>query len=608
MAGSPTTVKLNNEQPLLPMSQAPVVCLIGTGVGGICGGVTLKARMGFTNFVILERTSRGFGGTWRHQSYPGLACDIPAHFYSFSFAPSAEWSSEFPAKSEIQPYIESVCEKYGLRSFVSYDTEIVDARWNNSDECWDLRIQVLESVPEGYEAGHWKSDREKDRRVLRSGVLKANLVFNTGGVFTKPYWPKYPGLESFSGVQMHASEWDDKVQLAGKRVALIGSGPTAIQIVPEIAHKVQHLDVYQRTPNWIQPFSNHPFPEELKDKWRKDPVALYEKRLQSINNAEAIWAAIEVPGSQTALRVQQRCVDYLNQTVKKKDLIPYLTPDFPMGCKRICVDTGYLAAFNRDNVGLVGDPIVRFTRGGIATDGKQYGAKEREYDVVIYATGWGAFSMGRGFPAYGRDGKEVWEQWKAIGIPRSFQGMLMVNFPNWLMCIGPFGNVYTSHYEQAEQVSDFMVKMLNRMIRDDLATFEVREEAEAKWAAMCKKNLATTPYRGNCISYYKFSWDHAEDSGKQAESSDDYENPAWFPGTAVELRVARENISDDDLVLRPNRPGRTWKAHAAALRPQPGFGEIAPGVSTFRLKATRGRKGPPPEDLRDLERRVWSRL
>ncbi|KAI9029138.1 hypothetical protein DFJ74DRAFT_602961 [Hyaloraphidium curvatum] len=479
------------------MSQAPVVVLIGTGAGGICGGVNLRARMGFKNFVILEKASRGFGGTWRHQRYPGISCDIPAHYYSYSFEPNAEWSSEYPPAAEIQPYLERISLKYGLDEHTSFNTEIDHARWNNTADCWDVHYNVLEPAKEGKEAGHWKGDQadKAGRRVLRSGVLKANVIMNTSGPFTQPYWPDYPGHETFKGTQMHACEWDPEVPLQGKRVAIVGSGPTAIQIVPEIAHLVGQLDVYQRTPNWIQPFNNAPIPEADKARWRKDPVALKQKRLQTMNNAESTWVAIETPGSTGALRYVRRRLG--------QELWPYLTPDYPIGCKRICVDPGYLPCLNRANVDLVCDPIVQITPRGIVTEGKQAGGrKEREYDIIVYATGWGQFTFGRGFPVYGRDGKEVWEQWKDIGIPRSFMGLGMVNFPNLIMSVGPQGNVWTSFIELEEQVSDYMVRMLTYMIKNDVSSFEPKLAAETGWADFCSKYIPKTPYVANCVSYY----------------------------------------------------------------------------------------------------------
>lgn len=276
---------------------------------------------------------------------------------------------------------------------------------------------------------------------------------------------------------------------------------------------------------------------------------------------------------------------------------------------QICIDPGYFASLNRDNVALVCDPIQCITPNGIVTEGKQAGGrKEREYDVIIWATGWGNFTFGRGFPIYGRDGKEVWEHWKSIGIPRSFMGLTMNNYPNVIFSVGPMGNVWTSFIELEEQVADFMVRMLTEMINNDVASFEPKVEAEMAWADLCKRNIGKTPYTANCVSYYKFSWEHTDEAGKQADVYTDFENPAWFPGTPKEIRLARENMKLDDLILTTNK-NRSWKSCVADLHPQPNFANIdKPEICTWRMWATKSRRGEAPPDFRNLEQRVWSRL
>jgi len=199
----------------------PVVVLIGTGTGGIAAAVNLKHRMGFNNFVVFEKSPGGIGGTWRHQKYPGCACDIPSHFYSFSFELNPDWSCEYAPRQELQAYMTRVCDKYDILSHVRFSHEVLSMSWDDTDKVWDIKYQILE-MPAGAmveEEGQWEGNFK--RKPISQGTFRANLVLNTSGVFTKPYIPDYPGVAFFKGDVLHTCYWNDTVSLEGKRVAIV---------------------------------------------------------------------------------------------------------------------------------------------------------------------------------------------------------------------------------------------------------------------------------------------------------------------------------------------------------------------------------------------------
>ncbi|KAJ3340251.1 hypothetical protein HDU93_007213 [Gonapodya sp. JEL0774] len=433
--------------------------------------------------------------------------------------------------------------RMGFQNFVVFEksSEGIGGTWRHQ------KYPVLEK-PQGRvleEEGQWEGTFK--RKVVRTGVFQANIVLNTSGVFTKPYVPDYPGVSTFAGQTQHTCYWRDDISLEGKRVAMVGTGPSGIQVVPEIVHIVDRLDVYQRTPGWIQPDANNHFTEEQKQKWREDPNSLLQKRQEVVNMTERTWSAIEKPGSSSAVRMQQRCLEYLKKIVKRSELWEAMTPDYPIGCKRIMVDTGYLACFNRPNVDLIAGPISKITPKGIISKDRKTGEeKEREYDVIIWATGWGNFSMGKVFPVYGRGGVEQYDYWRSVGAPRSYIGYMNHNFPNLILTIGPNGSVWSSHIEMVEQRVDFLCRMVESMARTNVQCFEPREDKEEQWEKMCREGLKSTPYAGSCISYYKFTWEHKDAAGKQANKYEEFLNPAWFNGLPIELREVVESTELSD--------------------------------------------------------------
>ncbi|KXS09681.1 FAD/NAD(P)-binding domain-containing protein [Gonapodya prolifera JEL478] len=529
----------------------PKVLIIGGGAGGIAAAVNLKHRMNIHDFVMLEKTD-ALGGTWRNQVYPGCACDIPAPFYSFSFELYPHWSRDYPPQQELCTYMDFVADKYDIRKHIQFGVEVQELRWLNDDQVWEYTYRKLDITP-----GKKKLQWDPKQSVIAEGLKgRANVVLNFSGPFNWPYTPDYPGQERFSGKFIHTAYFDHSIDLTDKKVAIVGSGPTAIQIAPEIVHKTKHLTMYQRTPNWIAQLDNDPYPRELREKFVRDPSAVKARRQMLMDQTEKMWGAIGIAGSRSALRFQQRCIDYMQSVVKNKDLWPHLTPDYPIGCKRIMWDCNFLALNNRSDFDMVFGPIQRVTERGMVHKDKVTGEEvEREYDVIIWATGWGSFSFGRTFPTYGATGQELYEYWKMKGTPIGFMGAMVSNYPNLMVAAGPYGNVWTSFIELIEERVDFACRWIQLMCTNNIQSFAPSEEAEARWERRCREGVKPTPYAGKCVSYYKFSWDSGFGASGKQEEQNGFLNVGFFPGLPIELRMAVEEFKVEDFVLSYRKNG-----------------------------------------------------
>ncbi|KAI9003979.1 hypothetical protein DFJ74DRAFT_638944 [Hyaloraphidium curvatum] len=534
----------------------PVVGVIGTGFSGIAVAANLERRLGLDegSIVIFEK-SQGIGGTWRHQRYPGAACDVAAHYYSLSFELNPDWSCEFPPRAELKAYMERVFEKYGVGKYVRFNTEILEARWNEEEGLWELKYREFAppQTPEEKDRvegeGQW--GQLAPRQVVKEGVFKCNVFYNSGGAFTRPFAPDYPGVDSFKGQYIHTVEWDDAVPLEGKRIAVVGTGPSALQVVSQVTRKAKQLDVYQRTAAWIFPQNQAPFTEEQKAIWRADPAALMAKRQALMDGGEGLWTTIEDVDGPTHTAFKQVLLDYLKSKCQKPGLYDKLVPNFPIGCKRFLIDCGYLDALNLDNSELIVDPIASFTEKGIRAKNKKTGEEtEREYDIIIWATGWGSFAFGRAFPVYGIGGVELWDYWKKAGNPTAYLGAMTHGFPGMIYTCGPNGTTFDSFVEMIEIRIDFLVSVLEEMKRRQAQWLMPREDVQLAWTRIVNEAGRLSPFGGNCISYYKFTWNAWEEAGKQggghigkqAEAYKKFSNPGFYPGTTSEYRSQLDHV------------------------------------------------------------------
>ena len=445
------------------------VAVIGAGLGGLAVAHRL-AEIGVDDVIIFERDD-GVGGTWRANGYPGAACDVPSHLYSLSFAPNPNWSTTYASQPEILRYIEECFDLFGIREKVRFSTSISDAKWLEDRQCWHL-----------YDSG----GGEYEARVLVSAV----------GLFNTLATPAIEGLDDFRGEVFHSSRWNQSHDLNGRRVAVIGTGATAIQVVPAIADRTEHVTVYQRTPAWILPRKNEKFTDAQKETYAKDPEAHRRHREELYELFEENTAFIS--GSPVAELLAEVARSYLERKVPDPVLRAKLTPDYPLGCKRVLVSSDFYPAVQRDDVELVTDRIERITPSGILTqDGT-----ERECDTIVLCTGFHAAEYLSGLEIIGVQGENLHEVW--AGVPRAYLGMAVPGFPNFFMLYGPNTNQGgNSIILILEGQAQFVAAAVESMRALGASSADVRPEAMKRYVDELRTALEDTVWHGGCASYFR---------------------------------------------------------------------------------------------------------
>ncbi|HEV7628569.1 MAG TPA: NAD(P)/FAD-dependent oxidoreductase, partial [Streptomyces sp.] len=379
------------------------VAVIGSGFGGLGAAVRLR-RAGVTDFVVLERRE-AVGGTWHDNTYPGCACDVPSHLYSFSFAPNPEWPRSFSGQEHIRVYLESVADNFGLRQHIRFNSEVELMSWD----------------PEEL---HWTITTGQGRQ------LTADFVVSATGPLSDAKIPDIPGLEGFSGKVFHTAQWDHDYDLRGKRVAVIGTGASAIQVVPAIQPYVDKLTLFQRTPAWVMPRADRKIGRWERTLLRRVPATRYLRR-------QLLWGIRELQVSAFAKHpnvlgmIEKLASRHMKGAVKDKDMRRKLTPQYRIGCKRILLSNSYYPALAKSNVELV-DSGLKEVRGNtlVASDGT-----EAEVDAVVFGTGFHVTDMPIAHRIKGEDGMTLAEQWS--GTMEALRGCTATGFPNFMTVIGP---------------------------------------------------------------------------------------------------------------------------------------------------------------------------
>lgn len=448
------------------------VGIIGTGFAGICMGIQLK-KAGITDFLLLERYD-DIGGTWRDNTYPGAACDVSSHMYSFSFEPKPDWSRMFSPQEEIYDYLFHCIDKYGLKPYIRFNTNITGGTFDEA-------------------SGEWRLHTDEDTEVV------CRYVVNGMGPLNRAVYPNIEGLETFTGTAFHSSHWDHSYEYHGKRVAVIGTGASAIQIVPALAPDVKQMYVFQRTAPWILPKADRPM--TTPEKWLFRALPLSQKSLRAliywINEASVIGMVLE---PRLTKLIEKFAKKFIERSVPDTVLREKVTPNYTIGCKRILLSNDYYPALNRENVELVTSPIDRVDGSDIITaDGQRH-----TVDAIIYGTGFDAAEYPKDFVVKGKNGQVLSELW-ADG-PEAYLGTTVSGFPNMFLIIGPnTGLGHNSMVFMIEAQVNYIMNCLKAMDKQGAKFMDVKPEVQEKFNEDLQQKIAKTVWSSGCKSWYMTS-------------------------------------------------------------------------------------------------------
>lgn len=453
-----------------PIPPTPLrAIVIGTGFAGLGMAIALQ-RAGIHDYLILEK-AHDVGGVWRDNSYPGAACDVPSHLYSFSFEPNPNWSHVFARQGEIHQYLRHCAEKYKLHPRIRFGAEVTEARFDEPRALWQV--------------------------TLRDGqTLFSQLLITATGQLSRPAYPRIPGIDSFQGRTFHSAQWDHDFALQGRRVAVVGTGASAIQFVPAIAPDVASLKVFQRSPAYILPRPDRPYAAWEKALFKYVPLVMklhrawiyscYETRALAFTRFKGLMKAAAGRPFKQLLRRQ----------VPDARLRTLLTPSYQIGCKRILLSGEYLATMARPEVELVTTGIQRVTPEGIeTTDGQQH-----PVDVIIYGTGFAATEFLAPMKITGRQGVDLNDTWRQGA--QAYLGMTVPGFPNFFMLYGPNTNLgHNSIVYMLESQIAHVVRCIRMMGRASAQTLEVDAARYTLFNAQVQQRLRHTVWQG-CTSWY----------------------------------------------------------------------------------------------------------
>ncbi|MFI6050880.1 flavin-containing monooxygenase [Streptomyces violascens] len=472
------------------------VAVIGSGFGGLGAAVRLR-REGITDFVVLERAG-SVGGTWRDNSYPGCACDVPSHLYSFSFAPNPDWPRTFSGQEHIRAYLEHVADVFRLRPHIRLDHEVTMMRWDAEQLWWEIE-------------------------VANGTTLTADVVVSATGPLSDPKMPEIPGLSTFPGKVFHSARWDHDYDLRGKRVAMVGTGASAIQIVPSIQPDVARLTLFQRTPPWVMPRMDREITGAERWLHRQLPFTGAARR-------GLLWGIRELQVSAFTKRpgelglIESIAKSNMARSIKDPALRARLTPDYRIGCKRILLSSSYYPALAEPNVDVVASGLAE-VRGStvVAADGT-----EAEVDAIVFGTGFHVTDMPIADRVVGAEGHTLADAWKD-GM-QSLRGATAAGFPNWMTIIGPntgLGN--SSMILMIESQLNYMADYLRQLnVLGGRVALAARPSAVGAWNRRVQERMKRTVWNtGGCTSWY------LDAHGR---------NTTVWPGTTGEFRRATREV------------------------------------------------------------------
>ncbi|KIX00872.1 uncharacterized protein Z518_09937 [Rhinocladiella mackenziei CBS 650.93] len=477
----------------------PEVIVIGAGPSGIALAHTLKHKLGFHDFTIYEKLD-GVGGTWRTNTYPGVGCDVPTILYSFSFNLNPNWSKELCDGPEILDYMEATVDKYDLRKHMQFEIECLGAKWNNDTSAWDVQFRDLRTKIE----------------YIRSATIFVSAV---GGI-SYPREVKFPGMETFKGEMFHTARWNHGYDYHGRRMAIIGNGCSAAQVVPAVVKKAAFVKQYARSPQWYHERPNRHFTNVEKWCFRYLPLwERYNRLMLFLQNDDLV--STYMPGAiatKKRANVEDHAKKYIYATSPKK-YHHFLVPDFPLGCKRRIFDPNYLEALHSPNLEVVPEGIQAIDETGIISDG----GDKTEFDLVVLATGFQVQQFLTPMEVVGKHGMTLSQQWKENRGAQAYMGSYVHNFPNFAILFGP--NTFPAHnsalFACEVQVEYIARTMIAPIIDRRASVIEVKATSENQWVNSIHDQLKGSVFAAGCSNWY------INEFGRNAASWPGYASTYW---------------------------------------------------------------------------------
>lgn len=467
-----TQIKTKQRSKSLAVQQSALrvydTIVIGAGISGIAAAYKMN-QAGYHDYLVLEKANR-VGGTWRDNNYPGCGCDVPSALYSFSFSPSHQWSHLFAKQPEILSYLEEVVQKYDLAQKIKFDHELLSAKWDEKQNIWNLETA--------------------------KGLYQAKTVIFSTGPITEPSMPKLKGIESFKGEMFHSARWNHDYDLTGKRVAVIGTGASAIQFIPQVQPLAKELYVFQRTAPWVLPKADMDLNEKAQKVSGQFPIIqqIWRKSIAQILNG--INFGLRNPKVLKPINMISR--QWLRTQISDAKLLKDVTPNFDIGCKRLLFANNYYPALQQNNVSLIPHGLVEIENNVvIAANGERH-----EVDVIIWGTGFEVSHPPIGQRVYDIDGGLLADRWKNSS-PEAYLGTSIENVPNAFLVLGPNILVYDSFIGIAEAQLDYIISGLVQMRDQKLSRMMIKKDVLKQHNHLVQKHLKTTVFNsGGCKSYY----------------------------------------------------------------------------------------------------------
>lgn len=487
--------------------------IVGAGFGGMGAAIALN-RLGFDNLLILERED-DLGGTWHVNRYPGLAVDIASVTYSYSFEPNPYWSRLFAPGTELKRYAEHVADKYDLRRYMRFGSAVTGAQWDDDAHVWTVSIDGGDPVT-------------------------ARYLLTATGFLSQPKMPDIDGIDTFAGHVLHTTAWDDTIDLRDTRAAIIGTGATAVQLIPEVAREAAALTVYQRTPIWVVPKLDAPIPKVVQRLFARRPATQRAARAVSDGLLEGIMVSAVLHYRQAKLLNKGAAAAsrlFLRTQVRDRSLRRKLTPDYDFGCKRPTFSNSYYRTFTRDNVDLETTSIVRVEADGIVTaDGRK-----TEVDTLILATGFSLWDAN--FPAIeiiGREGRNLGKWWRDNRF-QAYEGVAVPQFPNFLTLASPYSYSGLSYFTTIESQMAHMSRLFGAMRSRGADVFEVTEDANTRFLDRMTDNLDDSVfYRGSCSTSRSYYFNQHGEAAllRPTSTANAFKEAAAFPLTDYRITSA----------------------------------------------------------------------